>query len=388
MKTVGDIILDAFPFGCPQYRANPDADDGAGPVVKVAGLEEAELQELFELDDTAQLGAYYATATRTIIEGYRKRWNDAGWSDNLDSFHVLNDPPRFAWALPPGDPVDLFGLCALILELSGAYHHIEGQMVALNVRERARRNVLAISKSLRTKWQEAGADWARPRNFSAAAPTHAPPAVEVEWVRLLEAWDEPVYVAFSREEDFPVWWRQVLALMIIADEAAAGVGQSGLEKVSDTWRQRLADRQIRSATRESIGKGHALAQQDDPRLYTLSSANPDVLCVLPKSRTTQVGCTIRSMSQNLALLPPRGLARANWVYGQAPQTNDEKGKSLNLLLIPYPYRIEAKAFSPQARSLGPDEDHTSGKPFGFFSVSPDGVADEHATQHFSASSGV
>lgn len=158
--------------------------------------------------------------------------------------------------------------------------------------------------------------------------------------------------------------------MIMADEAAEGLGQSGLSKIAESWRQRIADRRIRAAIAESLTAGGSLSDQDDQRLYTLSSANPDVVCVLPKSRTTQVGCTLRCLSRNLALLPPRGLTRANWVYGQPPRGNDEKGKPLNLLLIPYPYNVEAKAFVQEATSLESDHTQPAKKPFGFFSVKP------------------
>ena len=76
--------------------------------------------------------------------------------------------------------------------------------------------------------------------------------------------------------------------------------------------------------------------------YSLGSGVPAVeACVQPKSRTAQVGCTLRSLSHHLALLPPKGEVRTHW-WSRSSKGEDE----LNLLLVPFPYRLEGSAFQP------------------------------------------
>lgn len=78
--------------------------------------------------------------------------------------------------------------------------------------------------------------------------------------------------------------------------------------------------------------------------FSLSTAAEDLVCVQAKSRTPSVGCTLRSLTHNLALLPPRGQVRARWVhppFTRTPALDDDK---LGLLLIPFPYRVDENAF--------------------------------------------
>ena len=53
-------------------------------------------------------------------------------------------------------------------------------------------------------------------------------------------------------------------------------------------------------------------------------------CVQPKTRTPQVGSTLRSLSHNLALLPPVGEVVTNWFL---PAPYDKANDELNLLLV-------------------------------------------------------
>ncbi|WP_204323251.1 hypothetical protein, partial [Streptococcus pneumoniae] len=60
--------------------------------------------------------------------------------------------------------------------------------------------------------------------------------------------------------------------------------------------------------------------------------NPKLARVLPKSRTPAVGCTTRTLSHNLALVPPQGIVNFTWYRERVPFPGDRE--PLNLLLVP------------------------------------------------------
>lgn len=80
---------------------------------------------------------------------------------------------------------------------------------------------------------------------------------------------------------------------------------------------------------------------------------PTELCVQPKARTPQVGCTLRSLSHHLALLPSLGEVKTSWLFGTpAGQSSVEP---LNLLLVPFPYSLDGSSFSADEAKSGDDE---------------------------------
>jgi hypothetical protein len=75
--------------------------------------------------------------------------------------------------------------------------------------------------------------------------------------------------------------------------------------------------------------------------------DPSQACVLPKTVTPQVGATLRSLTHNLSLLPPKGEVTVNWHLGQSYEQADLRSPPpLNLLLVPFPYRIDGSCFRP------------------------------------------
>uniref|UniRef100_UPI001952AD13 hypothetical protein n=1 Tax=Proteus mirabilis TaxID=584 RepID=UPI001952AD13 len=62
----------------------------------------------------------------------------------------------------------------------------------------------------------------------------------------------------------------------------------------------------------------------------------------PKSRTPAGGCTTRTLSHNLALVPPQGIVNFTWYRERVPFPGDRE--PLNLLLVPFPYRISGRSF--------------------------------------------
>ena len=79
---------------------------------------------------------------------------------------------------------------------------------------------------------------------------------------------------------------------------------------------------------------------------TLSAADRDVIGVLPKVRTPSIGCTLRSLSLHLAVTPGQGVARGLWSPNFVPPAarGQLPGGQMNVLLVPFPYVVEAEAF--------------------------------------------
>ena len=111
-------------------------------------------------------------------------------------------------------------------------------------------------------------------------------------------------------------------------------------------------------------------------ITSLSVANPAVANVLPKVRTASVGCTLRSLSHHLALLPAAGVVKGRWTPNYkrpGPTGGGMPGGVMNLVLVPMPYSLGARSFS-QALV----EDVSGGEPtdvprFGYFDVRQDWI---------------
>lgn len=176
---------------------------------------------------------------------------------------------------------------------------------------------------------------------------------------------------------FP-WWRAAARLLIISDEAGKALGFSdrpgddsrslgtptesekdflsagatckiiwegykyhfskALSAYNDASRSDIAERGLSASEREAA-EAKELLLLLNPR--TLTRCFDDELgSVLPKARTAQIGCTIRSLSHNLALLPPRGRVRARWARSPSGASRE----TLNILMIPYPFRMHTRDF--------------------------------------------
>jgi len=142
------------------------------------------------------------------------------------------------------------------------------------------------------------------------------------------------------------WKKAVFDLLVIADEACAGIGflpDSSDDEVSGiqyaVYKDYIVWLKFNSANPAHVG-GDIL-----PHLpYSLCRHVPlGLLCVQPKATTPAVGCTLRSLTHNLALLPGVGNVRTSWVpVGETRQHNDP----FNILVVPFPFSIPGRSFSP------------------------------------------
>jgi hypothetical protein len=128
-------------------------------------------------------------------------------------------------------------------------------------------------------------------------------------------------------------WETCLKLLAIADEAAAGIGF-----IRDAGELPFSDFFSVEHFRRVFHAQHALHLP----CSICDLVPPTEVCVQPKTRTSQVGCTLRSLSHHLSLLPSIGEVKTTWML--ASEKSTEESKPLNLLLIPFPYRIHGDAF--------------------------------------------
>jgi hypothetical protein len=210
-------------------------------------------------------------------------------------------------------PPDVFAVAAALIELSGCYAHARYS-------GRSKGPGLFGERYLKDVRQAASL-WRRD--------LHPPAAARDAWRTLAEC-EHPVGRSIAASQE---WRDAAVRLLAIADEACAGVGfraASGSFPFADF---------VLSAHREYLASGERLLPHLPNSLCVMVPASE--ACVLPKTRTAQVGCTLRAMSHHLALLPADGHVAARWHTSLSleKQTGD-----FHLLLVPYPYRIRDEAF--------------------------------------------
>lgn len=267
-----------------------------------------------------------------------------------------------AYATPPVMPADVFAAAGYVLQYSGAYHHVIADVVGRA--ERSARQIKVDSAFI-----------ARARKISSAWRSFTPllhfsetdPNVFAKWIatdgegvkELHDSWhelftvgaDNNLFEFISAKSNPPSWWKEALLLLMAADEAAKDMGFVRYKpSASQPWFFAPVEKTFFAAAERTIeraqSRGGRMSYLSYSPVSTISVASPDVVAVLPKARTTAVGCTLRSMSHHLALLPPRGIARAAWTpYLLAEAPPDER--HMNLLLVPFPFTIPAAAFEPQ-----------------------------------------
>jgi hypothetical protein len=175
------------------------------------------------------------------------------------------------------------------------------------------------------------------------------------WARLRDETSEVVDVPLATAQ-------AALALMIVADEACAGLGfpaRGGAKPA--TWVQSVYASMEFETPRNEQSRTEPFIEHEPPSTAT-RFIDTDIVCVQPKARTPAVGCTLRSLTHHLALLPPQGLVRARW--SQAP-VSAARPTVFNVLVVPYPYRISGRSIVPQQAAAAKD------RTWGWFGVKPD-----------------
>ena len=231
----------------------------------------------------------------------------------------------------PTWPVDLFAIVGSILEVSGCYTLASPDRMNLPAHQN---NLLFIG--------ECAKDW----NASISA---VPWAVGQLWDALIRTFPS---VQISEVRDNETLVQLLLMLFAVADEACVGMGW-------DVDPKEAPKRIFASVTFTALTGATAQVRLPHAPASLCVMVPPDRAVVLPKSITSSVGCTIRSLSHYLALLPPSSVLQSSWILSSrkpsaqislAPATIDD----IRLLLVPFPFTIHATSFelSSARQSLG------------------------------------
>ncbi len=219
-------------------------------------------------------------------------------------------------------PPDLFAVMASLAERTGFYAE-PGITLSTSARGRKLKQALAErNKNLGEHWRTTGV---------------LPPRVQELWRRLIQLGNCPVFERHTSRSR--LYKRLAGQLLAVADEASEGCG---FRPQANNQIAQIAFGELVSSLR---GKPTLLRCPSSICLLV----DPDLVCVMPKSLTPTVGCTLRSLSHHLALLPGRGSVQAEW-YINVPTPNevggDEGTTEFNILVIPYPYYVSRTDFQP------------------------------------------
>lgn len=176
-------------------------------------------------------------------------------------------------------------------------------------------------------------------------PFQAPDLVQDRWRSLLVQHGQLSLASIGKH---PAVVEHLLALFAIADQASVGIGWDVSEKTA-------GDQTFAALTMACMAdQSGTLTFMRYLPTSLCCAVPPDLAIVLPKSITASVGCTIRSLSHHLALLPPRSIIDPSWTSSgiETPAASGQAPYDVRLLLVPFPYTIHASSFelsSPQGQ---------------------------------------
>lgn len=283
--------------------------------------------------------------------------------------------------IPPRMPYDVFAAAAYLVDTAGVYHHIQPAKRSLRddppgagPADILARLAVTITQDDRDIVQQAAEAWRSlplspvsmkdlAKQITGAAWTDIRPLFESWWMVFVDCAEcEVLDEGFAPEEGAvqPTWWKHAWRLFAIADEAAKGTGYQ--HDASDLAAIARGEEPVNKVVwfeyelfveRAAISTPHVLPGNKKATtgvvkdIGTMSIARRSVLNILPKVRTPEVGCTLRSLSHHLALLPPEGVAKGRWTPNYLRTTKAINGMPdgvMNLLLVPMPYSITADCF--------------------------------------------
>jgi hypothetical protein len=248
------------------------------------------------------------------------------------------------WSLPPPLPTDLFAVAAHLMRVSGLIGWFDPSPTLRDTAEVPRLPDTRRGELLEAAraWRELGRRDEVNRLWSILV-TDLPDEREKNVLR----------PRMQSKRGNMGWCQAALELLVIADEAAGELNRSQVDTFMENVIRALNRPDNRAKKRSKKIAGSTLARRErHPPSLTLQ-VDTDVACVQPKGRIAQVGCTLRGLSKNLALLPSRASVRAQWAEPDGELQAEQNG-TLDILLIPLPYRIEATSFkTPAATGHGP-----------------------------------
>lgn len=268
-----------------------------------------------------------------------------------------SEPTSPTWDVLPALPTDVFGAIAHLLRVSGMIGWFEPSSTSPKSED-----AISLSVTERSELKLLAKAW---RNGEESE------KIQDIWTDLMQHGDaclRPRLLSQKEKEGGNLDWCKIaFKLLLIADMAAEGLGRplDDKEEGDNVMRDLLAakNQSDKTGSDEKTIAGSSLTRRHRHPASMTDRIDTDVVCVLPKSRVAQVGCTLRSLSANLALLPPRAAVRCQWAEPVGPLRNDDRA-TLDILLVPAPFKIDGIDFEEV-----PSHDGTQGqRPWGNFSL--------------------
>jgi len=177
---------------------------------------------------------------------------------------------------------------------------------------------------------------------------HFPDLVQTLWERLLAS--GPCIVGLRDRAD---WWDDAMKLLAISDVASVGFGfgeaHPDLSLARWVFEQILRSEVAAGASQIRVGANRVRLPYLPKSLCI--AVPPSEVCVQPKTRTPQVGCTVRALSHNLALLPNTGEVKTHWRYAAPWGKGMAEDEPYNILLIPFPYAVVGQCFKSRESTV-------------------------------------
>ena len=274
------------------------------------------------------------------------------------------------WGKPPVFASDIFAFCAYMIQITGLMGYFDPDQHGKTVFSSNESLRITLTKTDREECAKITKSWCATSFDNPLPPTD----VDTLWTIIFNAWEDEIHVRRHQKKHkeqsqttansvAPVWWSAIFKLLIIADEACDGIGHyyRGTEDASSTAQPannvpdlRYFDALLKKSRSKSatVGGMYAADQQVSSICYF---ADKHIVCVQPKGRVTQVGCSTRNLSRNLSLTGPAGGVRCSWQQLASDISDDQLRKALNILLIPYPLSIRASAFRETSPKSSPEK---------------------------------
>jgi hypothetical protein len=233
-------------------------------------------------------------------------------------------------------PTDLFVATASLLDISGAYSFYDPDpdqafslasgfsSFTIGMDERSR------LMKLGSRWKKSGADL-------------PPQEIIKRWEAFIKDFGDTRARVPGPQDSLPTWWGACLSMLIASDEASEGIGHvsPSRKELRDALNENAYSSfdhsgEIRDGFQISSGSRATFAQHINSNLHA----------VFPKTMPSMVGCSHRNFSKNLAMLPRSGSVRCHW-HGPAKPLKDDNERPMDILLIPYPFKIPSKSFTAE-----------------------------------------
>jgi predicted amidohydrolase len=247
---------------------------------------------------------------------------------------VLDEAPDSQLTPVPSWPPDVFAVAAIVLKRTGTYLSIGLQTPILG--KKGKDEVQRIAKEWRK--QLAGTSMTAPSEITQWWHTITEGS---DW-RADELLDAVRQVQESRHAEAVEIVRSLFRLFITADEVSHGAGFLTLDHASadvgaaDSFELRAANNLFLRWWETYPSPLSSLCEQ----------IHPTRAIVLPKIHVPQPGLTLNNLTRNLAFCDSGADIAPVWRWIVSPYHLTNKRPEINLLLIPYPFDVQASSFKP------------------------------------------